>query len=132
MVKPGNKSREQQAKPKGKGPATPPPAMKSKGKKLRRGGISGEEHRVRFDFLYGGSVSGALGNQVFGEQCIGAPAGSLLVKSNGTIVRNVACGGEPSDCRWQPTLKLSAAQRKALKGAARMWALIKEIEALRQ
>lgn len=138
MVKPGNTSCEQQSKPKGKGPATPLSAMKSKGRKLRRGG----KHRVRFDlsharnecnedFFCGGSVSSALDNQVFGNQCIGAPVWSLMVKSNGNIKQNVPCGGDPSDCRWQPALNLSRAQRKALKDAARDWALIKEIEALR-
>ena len=78
-----------------------------------------------------GTVRSALDKQVFGKNCIGAPKGSLLVKSNGKIVRNVACGREPSDCRWQPARDLSSAQRKALKDAASLWALVQEIEGLR-
>lgn len=138
MVKPGSKSLEQQAKPKGKGPATLRSAMKSKGRKRRRGGISG----IRFDlshagkecnedFFCAGSVSGALDKQVFEESDTGAPVWSLMVKSNGNIKQNVPCGNDPSDCRWLAALNLSPAQRKALKDAARDCALIKEIEALR-
>ena len=82
----------------------------------------GKKHRLR----------SVLGKQVFGKECIGAPKGSLLVKSNGKIVRNVACGREPSDCRWQPARDLSPDQRKALKDAASMWELILEIEELDQ